>query len=125
MTAEKIMIVDDNKEFLEELQEMLILTGYNPLVINDSTAALDFALKHKPDMILLDLRMQGMNGFQVAEQLKRTPKTASIPIIAMSGYFPMDNGSSLIDTSKMKSYLKKPFSVMDLVDEIEATLKRR
>lgn len=123
MEPEKIMVVDDNREFLEELEEILSLTGYKLRVVNDSTAALDCALKYKPDIILLDLRMQKMNGFEVAEQLKINPQTSSIPIIAMSGYFPLEKKSTLIDTNNMKTYLKKPFSVIDLLEQIEATLK--
>lgn len=123
MTSEKIMIVDDNKVFLEELQEILTLTGYEIRTVNDSRLAISSALKYKPDMILLDLKMQGMNGFQVAEKLRECPRTASIPIVAMSGYFPLEQRSPLIDMGNMEAYLKKPFGVLDLIDHIEAVLR--
>lgn len=123
MTSEKIMIVDDNKEFLEEIQEILSLTGYETKVVSDSKRVLPHALKYKPNMILLDLRMQGLNGFQVAEKLRKCPETASIPIIAMSGYFPIEGNSKLIDMSNMEAYLKKPFGVLDLINRIEVVMK--
>lgn len=123
MNGEKIMIVDDNKEFLEELEEMLSLSGYNPLVISDSTAAFRIARRKKPDLILLDLKMAQMNGFDVAQELKQCPETAAIPIVAMSGYFPLEKQAPLLDMSNMKACLKKPFSVTDVISQIEEILK--
>ncbi len=120
--VQKIMIVDDNKEFLSELKEILDLTGYQSIAINDSKSAFATACKKKPDLILLDLRMDGLNGFHVAEKLKQTPETCAIPIIAMSGYFPVDKQSLLIDRSNMAACIKKPFSISDVINQIETVL---
>jgi CheY-like chemotaxis protein len=117
------MIVDDNKEFLEELQEMLSLSGYIPFGISDSTVAFDVARKKRPDLILLDLKMSQMSGFDVAQELKQCPQTTDIPIVAISGYFPLEKQSVLLDMSNMKACLKKPFSVADIITQIEEILK--
>jgi DNA-binding response OmpR family regulator len=124
MTKEKIMIVDDNKELLEELKEILALSGYEPLTISNGEFAINAARKFRPDAIILDLRMNGINGFQIAAQLKRTAETTSIPIIAMSGYYPIENDSNILDTSQMDVRLKKPFSVMELITQIERILSK-
>ena len=124
MTSEKIMIVDDNKEFSEELRELLYLCGYDPKVVSDSSSAFRFARRVRPDVILLDLRMNGMNGFQVAEQLKHSKETFNIPIIAMSGYFPIEKQGVLLDMRNMDSSIKKPFDVVDLIDQIEGMLNK-
>jgi CheY-like chemotaxis protein len=119
---EKIMIVDDNKDFSRELGEMLSLCGYEPKLVCDSPAALAAARKIKPDVILLDLRMSKMNGFEVAQQLKQSKETSGIPIIAMSGYFPIERRAVLLDLSNMKGQIKKPFTVSDLINQIEGVL---
>jgi CheY-like chemotaxis protein len=124
MTNGKIMVIDDNKEFSEELRETLDLCGYDVMAISDSANALKLARKIKPSAILLDLRMSGSNGFQVAQNLKDANDTARIPIIAMSGYFPIENRSILLDMHNMDGRIKKPFDISDLITEIESVLNK-
>jgi two-component system alkaline phosphatase synthesis response regulator PhoP len=125
MMAEKVMIIDDNKEFLEELKESLFLCGYECRALSDSAKAWRVARRIRPDVILLDLKMAGHNGFQVASDLKRDKETSGIPIIAMSGYFPIEDKSALLDLSLMDRRIKKPFEIADLITEIESVLNRR
>jgi CheY-like chemotaxis protein len=122
MVGEKVMVVDDNKFFLSELEEILSSCGYDVKVVTKSANAFKTARRFKPQVILLDLKMDGVNGFQVAEELKNSQDTAGIPIIAMSGYFPLEQPSSLLDMSNMVSRIKKPFAILDLVSEIETVL---
>ncbi|MDD2752389.1 MAG: response regulator [Candidatus Omnitrophica bacterium] len=124
MTAEKIMIIDDNDVLLKELQETLRLCGYDAKAVSDSRQASKVARKLKPNAILLDLRMNHANGFQVAQELKESKETAGIPIIAMSGYFPIENQSALLDMHNMDARIKKPFGISDLITEIETVLKK-
>ena len=124
MTGEKVMVVDDNEDFLNEIQELLFLCGYDPKVVYDGAIAFKAACKIKPDVILLDLKMKGINGFQVAKELKQSVETAEIPIIAMSGYFPIENHSLLLDMNNMNGRIKKPFDISDLITEIETALDK-
>jgi len=122
MDSAKIMVIDDNQEFLDELQEILSLCGYRLIATSDGKRAVSLARKKKPDIILLDLKMNEINGFHVAEKLKQCQETAHIPIIAMSGYFPLGADSSLINASDMQACLQKPFSVSDAITQIEILL---
>ena len=124
MTAEKIMVIDDNQEFSEELRETLYLCGYDVKTVSDSTNVLKLAQKIKPSAILLDLRMNGSNGFQVAQNLKDANETSRIPIIAMSGYFPIEDRAILLDMHNMDGRIKKPFDISDLITEIELVLNK-
>lgn len=119
INKERIMIVDDDKDFLRELKETLYLCGYNIKTVSDSSTAFRIARKIKPDAILLDMKMNKKNGFHVAEELKQSNETSGIPIIAMSGYFPIEKDFILLDYSNMKARIKKPFSISVLIDEIE------
>ncbi len=125
MVGEKIMIVDDNKEFSEELRETLHLCGYDAKTVSESTNVLKLARKIKPGVILLDLRMAGSNGFHLAQNLKDNNETARIPIIAMSGYFPIEKRSILLDMHNMDGRIKKPFGITDLITEIESVLNKK
>jgi len=122
MVGEKILVVDDNQDFLAEMSEMLDCSGYCPTVVSDPLMAVNTARSLTPDLILLDLKMNGISGFHVAEQLKQSVETAAIPIIGMSGYFPIENKANLLDTGNMDACIEKPFGVLDLLKQIEAVL---
>lgn len=119
---EKIMVVDDDEEFLEELRETLNLSGYRVIIVNDSTTALDTACTMKPDVILLDLKMDKKSGFKIADELKRVPETAHIPTIAMSGFYVQKYHNLLLKICGIKRFLKKPFNPLDVIAKIEAAL---
>lgn len=124
MPEKTVLVVDDDVEFLEELKEMLELTGYNVTATSDSTSALRMARQSRPDVILLDLRMKQMNGFEVADTLKRFPETTNIPVIAMSGFYALKEHSWLMNFCGFRKCLKKPFNPLDVIKEIELTLEK-
>ncbi|MGA1841023.1 MAG: two-component system response regulator [bacterium] len=125
MDGKKLMIVDDDKDFLEELRETLFLEGYYSIVINDSTTVLELASTSKPDVILLDLNMDGMSGFRIAQSLKKCPLTSEIPIIAMTGVFTGKNHFSLMDLCGIKICLEKPFNPQDLILLLKKEIAKR
>jgi DNA-binding response OmpR family regulator len=117
------MIVDDDTEFLTELRETLALSGYEVSAVNEAREAVLTACEQKPDIILLDLKMQGMTGFEVAKKLRANPDTNEIPIIAMSGYFNEEKDITLFDFFNITHYLQKPFNPLDIVLRIESLLR--
>ena len=119
----KILVVDDNEEFLDELREMLELSGYAPLATTDSITVLDQVRMAQPDLVLLDLKMQRKSGFQVADELKKCPETVHIPIIAMTGYYTDEEYAQLINSCGIRKCLKKPFNPLDVIAEIEELVK--
>ena len=125
MDKRKILIVDDDREFLEELEETLVLSDYEPIAINDSRVALDTARSTKPDLIVLDLKMDDIDGFHLAELLKKSPETAPIPIIAMTGFFLKEKRSSLLTSCGIETCIKKPFSPLDVISKIETILSKK
>jgi len=80
-----VLIVDDMPDSLSLLHDALDETGYTVLIASSGEAALKRAAQALPDVVLLDAMMPGMDGFEVARQLKATPRTAHIPIIFMTG----------------------------------------
>lgn len=122
MAPKQVMIVDDDKEFLEELKELLVRSGYTVIDVNDSMHALKLARDSRPDVILLDLRMRRVSGFEVADGLKRFAETEGIPVIAMTGFYTMKEHSWLMNFCGITKCLKKPFNPLDVIAEIEAAI---
>lgn len=125
MPKKKIMVIDDNKEFSEELKEMLNLTGYDASAFSDGTSALKMVSKIKPDVILLDLKLKKKSGFHVASELKRFRKTANIPIIGMTGFYVEKEHAKRMNTVGVKTFLIKPFDSSEVIAKIKAVLKKK
>jgi DNA-binding NarL/FixJ family response regulator len=83
--ADVVLIVDDVPDNLAVLHDALDESGYTVLVATDGASALARAVQARPDIILLDALMPGMDGFEVARRLKAEPVTAAIPIVFMTG----------------------------------------
>ena len=118
----KIMIVDDDKDFLEELKEVLESAGYDVVGLSESTSVPAAVTSHKPDVIILDLRMPLMSGFEVASTLRTLSDAWHIPIIAMTGFYTVEEKSFLMNFCAIKKCLKKPFNPLDIIKEIEWAL---
>lgn len=125
MTRKKVMIVDDDKIFLQELKETLGLGGYEVFELDAAKTVQQAAGELKPDVILLDLKMQEMNGFEVAEELRHFISTMGIPIIAMTGYFREDEHVPLLNICGIQKCIKKPFHPLDVIVAIESVIRGR
>jgi len=121
-TKKRIMVIDDDIEFLEELKDMLYQAGYDVTATSDSASAINIANAVKPDLILLDLRMRPVNGFELADILNSSPETSQIPIISISGYSTMEEHDFLLNHRGIRKFLKKPISPLEAITEIKNIL---
>jgi len=119
------MIVEDDKESLEELQEILVSVGYDVKAIDDPASALEAANTTKPDCILLDLKMPKKSGFQVADELKHFSKVGRIPIIAMTAFFTETEHSLLLKMCGIRKCLRKPLDPIEVIEQIEIALSEK
>lgn len=119
----KVMLIDDDKEFLEEIRDTLSLSGYDVFPVNDATKVASAVQKIKPDIILLDLKMPKKSGFEVANELRHSSEDANIPIIAMSAFLNEDL-LPLMNICGIQKYLKKPMYPLDLIAQIEEVCAR-
>jgi DNA-binding response OmpR family regulator len=115
----KVIIVDDDKEFLEEMTETLLSSGYDTISFSDGKRVLEDAPKIKPDVILLDLKMDGMNGFKIANELRRSSEIRKTPIIAITGFYTEKKHRLLIKICGIKKCLIKPINPLDVITAIE------
>lgn len=123
-TCKKVMVVDDDKDFLDEIREVLADNGYRTIMISNGAAALRSARKHKPDVILLDIVMSKMNGFQVADELNKLPDTARIPVIAITGWMVRDEHHRIMDMLGIKEVLVKPLDPPDVISCITRVMHK-
>ncbi|NQT95775.1 MAG: response regulator transcription factor [Candidatus Omnitrophica bacterium] len=115
----KVMIIDDDKEFLDEITETLKLSGYEPIPLSESHKAVKEILKIKPDVVLLDLKMDVVSGFKIANELDKMPDKAKVPIIAITGVFTEKEHRLLMKTCGIAECLTKPFNPLDVIAAIE------
>jgi CheY-like chemotaxis protein len=80
------MVVDDNKDAADVLATLLELEGHRVLVETDPCAALERARDEKPEVMLLDIGLPTLDGYELARRLRQAPETASATLIALTGY---------------------------------------
>jgi two-component system, cell cycle response regulator DivK len=114
----KVLVVDDDAVFLEEIQETLHLSGYDVVKLSDSRRVIEVAAREKPDVIVMDLRMPEKTGFQVADELKHDPDLLRIPVLAMTAYYKY-GFEPLLALCGIEKCFKKPFHPLEIITEIE------
>ena len=114
-----VLLIDDDQEFLEELENLLVSHGYDTVALNDVQSAVEVSLQRKPDVILMDFKMPGKSGFELADEMSRIENIRNIPIIGISGFF-KDEFNAFMHFCGIKVCLKKPFQIQDIVAAIES-----
>ena len=105
----KILVVDDERDIRNLLIDILVDAGYDVIEAKDGATALDQAVQEKPDLILLDVRMPEMDGFEVLDILKTFPNTESIPVVILTALRAV-KGELQAWRMGVKHYITKPFS---------------
>jgi len=119
----RVLIVEDDPDTVGLLAATMRQVGFTPLVAADGYEALTMTRRYRPDLILLDLRLPGMDGYEALTHLKRDSVTQTIPIIAVSAHVAdSDQERNRLVALGAASFLPKPFSIGDLLGEIEAAL---
>ena len=123
MSGHRILVVDDEPDVLRMLEVVLGKRGHSVLTAPTGMEGLVTAQGERPDLILLDVMMEGMDGWEVLKLLKLEPGTHDIPVVMLSARVePKDRIRGLQEGAV--DYVTKPFSVRELVDTIEAVLER-
>src|SRR5262249_5657565 len=110
---------DDDTAILDMIAQVLIEEGYEVLTANNGRTAVDLAHQQLPRLILLDLMMPEMNGWQVVDELRTSPRTRPIPILLLSARPEM---ALIPEAFDFTAYLEKPFYLDDLLDQVQHIL---
>jgi CheY-like chemotaxis protein len=119
--SETVLVIDDDADLALMTTIWARAAGYQGLMARDGASGIAAAKKHRPDIILLDIMMPGMDGFEVRSQLKEDPDLAHIPVIFVS--------AKVQETARReafavggKFFLSKPYEGEDLISAISAAL---
>ena len=123
MAKERILVVDDEEEILELLQYVLSKNGYAVTTVTSGEEAISMVRMMRPDLVLLDLMLPGVNGLDVCKILKHDPDTAGISIIMLTA-----KGEEIDIVTGLElgadDYITKPFSPRVLLARVRAELRR-
>ena len=120
-TTKEILIVDDEQDFLALLKEALEIRGFSVIATSNAVeAGIKLASKH-PALILMDIKMAGIDGFQACEAIKKNPVTKNIPLMIVSA---LEDESSKKRAKKIgiSEYFVKPVDIEKLIKKIKETL---
>ncbi len=123
MSKHKILVVEDDMINLEMLVRRLIRSEYDVVSAYDGLTALQMISEEMPDLILMDIGLPGMDGWQVVEQVKSDETTASIPVIALTAYAAREDYEKSMSVG-CDHYLSKPIKFDELLIIIQSYLKK-
>lgn len=117
----KILVIDDEPEITDIIQEFLKNEGYQVMLENSSVMGIERAKTFRPDLILLDIMMPIMDGYEVCNELKKNKVTKDIPVIFLTGKDVKDDNRKSFQVGG-DMYIKKPFSGERLLEIIKIVL---
>lgn len=117
----RILVIEDNAANLELVRYLLTFSGYTVLQATDGEQGLALARQEQPDLIVCDLQMPIIDGYQVLAQLRQHAETANTPIVAVTA-FSMPNDRQKVLTAGFNGYLPKPIEPETFVAQIEEFL---
>ncbi|WP_406660752.1 response regulator [Methanolobus sp. ZRKC3] len=122
-TRKKILIVDEEVDALTALKVALEADGYNVIEALDGFEGISKARSENPDVILLDIMMPGMDGFEVCRRLRSDPQLSDIPVIMLTAKGEVDDKVEGLETGA-DDYVTKPFNLKELRARIKSVIRR-
>ena len=112
-----VLIVDDNEKNMKLARDVLRLAGFRTLEAATGGESFSLAHEHLPDVILMDIRLPDMDGTEATRMLKEDPRTAQIPVIALTS-LAMKGDRELLLAAGFDGYLEKPISVREFPEQV-------
>ena len=117
----RILVIDDDKSIARAVMIRLKAAGYDTTHAPDGLSGLATAKEYEPDLILLDIRMPDLDGFEVNKRLKATPGLADIPVIIVSAHV-QETARDAARAGGVFGFVEKPYNAQRLLETIEAAL---
>lgn len=122
--APLILVTEDNPLHMKIFVLNLTFKGYRVLEAENGLKGLDLARREKPDLMLVDLTLPKMEGWEMIRQVKASPDTGDIPVIVVSARRPQDEEHE-VRALRIDQYVSKPFNPEHLMDLVDRTVRRR
>lgn len=124
MSGELVLIVDDNEKNMRLARDVLRFSGFRTMEAGNGRDGFSLAVEHVPDVILMDIRLPDMEGITAMRDLKSEPRTAHIPIVALTSFAMRGDRESFLEAG-FDGYLAKPISVKAFPDDVRRYLVAR
>jgi CheY-like chemotaxis protein len=121
VTFVKILLVEDNEMNRDMLSRRLVRKGYDIVIAIDGQQALDMAAAESPDLILMDMSLPVIDGWETTRRVKANPDTKTIPIIALTAHAMVEDKDKAIEAG-CDDFDTKPIDIQRLVGKIQALL---
>ena len=117
----KILAVDDENDILLILKTALLSEGFDVTTAGSGPEALTAMAEQTPDLVILDIMMPEMTGFDVLDQMRKNPALQAVPVIMLTGTVDKDKIREAIDTG-VSYYIVKPFEFHDLISKVRLAI---
>ncbi len=119
-----VLVVEDNEDNRALVAKVLGYAGYRVVEAASGEEALELVARGPPDLILMDLNLGGMNGFEATRRLKEDPATARVPVVALTAYAMVGDRERALEAG-CDGYIAKPVDVRRLPEQVETFIRGR
>jgi two-component system response regulator VicR len=120
--SKRVVCIEDEPEMIELVQLILGKKGFNVIGANGGIEGLEIVRREKPDLILLDLMMPDMDGWEVYQQIKASSELRQIPVIVVTAKAQSIDKVLGLHIAKVDDYITKPFGPQELMESVEKIL---
>jgi two-component system cell cycle response regulator DivK len=118
-----VLIVEDNEKNLKLVRDVLQVKGYATVEATSAEDGIRIASEQRPDLVLMDIQLPGMNGIDALRVLRADPATAAIPVIAVTASV-MQQDRKMITDAGFDAYVGKPINLREFLDAVKRALER-
>lgn len=121
----KILIIEDDVSLQKTLQEYLMAENFKVFCAYDGEEGLQKVNAEKPDIVLLDIVLPKINGYEVLRKIKKNPKTNKIPVILLTNLADMRDVEKALDLGATNYLVKSDYKMEEIVDKVRDILKKK
>jgi two-component system cell cycle response regulator DivK len=122
--GQRILVVEDTEDNRQIIRDLLSSVGYELIEAADGAEGVAMAQSHRPDLILMDIQLPGMDGYEATRQIRTTPELVKVPIIAVTSYA-LSGDEAKTRAAGCDGYVAKPFSPRQLLAKIREFLPQQ
>lgn len=119
--TKRILVVEDHEDNRQILRVLLGSAGYQMIEAHDGETALTTAASERPDLILMDIQLPGLDGYEATRRIKADPALSGIPIIAVTSYA-LSGDEEKARAAGCSAYVAKPYKPLELLDKLREYL---
>jgi two-component system cell cycle response regulator DivK len=119
--SKKILVVEDTEDNRQILRDLLGMAGYDMVEAHDGAEGVAKAAEHRPDLILMDIQMPVMDGYEATRRIKANPELKAIPIVAVTSYALSGDEQKTRDAG-CDAYIAKPYSPRQMLAKVREIL---